>query len=107
MFPGRAVPDYDSSFRNDRGHGEKYLCLLVLEAPRSACADIANKAREARIPPPAKPRLTEAAERVVKLFEAWGKKDEAARWRAKLAKPSGEANKPHPWGRENSWSRRD
>jgi hypothetical protein len=54
------------------------------------------KAREARIPPPGKPRLTDAAERVIKLYEAWGKKDEAARWRARLARPSGEANKPHP-----------
>ena len=44
------------------------------------------KAREAKIPPPGKPRLTEAAERVVKLYEAWGKKDDAAKWRAKLAR---------------------
>jgi hypothetical protein len=54
------------------------------------------KAREARIPPPGKPRLTEAAERVVKLYEAWGKPDKAAEWRAKLSKPSVKANKPHP-----------
>ena len=45
-------------------------------------------ARESKIPPPGKPRLTEAADRVVKLYEAWGKKDKAAEWRAKLAKPS-------------------
>jgi hypothetical protein len=31
------------------------------------------KAREARIPPPGKPRLTEAAERVVRLYEEWEK----------------------------------
>ena len=43
------------------------------------------KAREAKIPPPGKPRLTEAAERVLKLYEAWGKKDDAAKWRARLA----------------------
>ena len=48
------------------------------------------KAREAKIPPPGKPRFTDAAERVVKLYEAWGKKDKAAEWRAKLAKPSDE-----------------
>ena len=53
------------------------------------------KAREAKIPPPGKPRLTEAAERVVKLYEDWGKKDKAAEWRAKLAKPSdGTRNEP-------------
>ena len=49
------------------------------------------KAREARIPPPGKPRFIEAAERVVRLYEAWGKKDKAAEWRARLAKPSDEA----------------
>jgi hypothetical protein len=54
------------------------------------------KARAARIPPPGKPRLTEAAERVVKLYEAWGKPEKAAEWRARLSKPSVEANKPHP-----------
>ena len=48
------------------------------------------KARQTKIPPPGKPRFTEAAERVVKLYEAWGKKDEAARWRAKQARPSSE-----------------
>ena len=53
------------------------------------------KAREARIPAPGKPRLTEAAERVVQLYEAWGKKDKAAEWRAKLARPSSEP-KPKP-----------
>jgi hypothetical protein len=54
------------------------------------------KAREARIPLPGKPRLREAAERVVQLYEAWGKPDKAAEWRARLAKPFDEANKPHP-----------
>jgi serine/threonine protein kinase/uncharacterized protein YebE (UPF0316 family) len=53
------------------------------------------KARAAKIPPPAKPRLTEAAERVVKLYEDWGKKDRAAEWRAKLAGPAG-APGPQP-----------
>jgi tetratricopeptide (TPR) repeat protein/thiol-disulfide isomerase/thioredoxin len=53
------------------------------------------KAREAKIPPPGKPRFTDAAERVVKLYEAWGQKDKAAEWRAKLAKPS-EEPKPQP-----------
>jgi tetratricopeptide (TPR) repeat protein len=41
-------------------------------------------AREAKIPAPKKKHLSEAAGRVVKLYEVWGKKDEAARWRAKL-----------------------
>jgi serine/threonine protein kinase len=42
------------------------------------------KAREAKIPPQAKPRLTEAAERVVRLYEAWSKPEQAALWKAKL-----------------------
>jgi eukaryotic-like serine/threonine-protein kinase len=36
------------------------------------------KAREAKIPAPAKKRLAEAAERVVKLYEVWGRKNKAA-----------------------------
>jgi hypothetical protein len=55
--------------------------------------DCAND--EAKIPPPPLPRLTEATERVVQLYKAWGKPDKAAEWRAKLAKPAGEA-KPSP-----------
>ncbi len=51
------------------------------------------KAREAKIPPLAKPRLSEAAERVLKLYQAWDKPDKAAEWKAKLAKPTGEAGK--------------
>ena len=35
--------------------------------------------QEAKIPPPGKVRLTEAVERLVQLYEATGKKDEAAR----------------------------
>ena len=46
------------------------------------------KAREAKIPPAGKPRFTDAAERVVNLYEEWGKKEKAAEWRTKLAKPT-------------------
>src|SRR5262249_32604271 len=42
------------------------------------------RAREATSPPPAKPRLPEAAQRVVRLYEAWGKPDQAAAWKATL-----------------------
>ena len=51
------------------------------------------KAREAKIPPRSKPRLTAAAEQVVKLYEDWGKKDKAAEWQAKLASPAEEPKK--------------
>jgi tetratricopeptide (TPR) repeat protein len=42
------------------------------------------KAREGTIPPLARPRLPEAAERVVRLYEAWGQPEQAAAWKAKL-----------------------
>ena len=48
------------------------------------------KAREAKIPPQGKPRLTEALERLVQLYDAWGKADQAAEWRAKLEAQKGE-----------------
>ena len=44
------------------------------------------KAREAKIPPQGKVRLTEALERLVQLYDAWGKPDQAAVWRNKLPK---------------------
>jgi tetratricopeptide (TPR) repeat protein/tRNA A-37 threonylcarbamoyl transferase component Bud32 len=42
------------------------------------------KAREVRIMAPERYRLREAAVRVVRLYEAWGKMDQAAAWKAKL-----------------------
>ena len=42
------------------------------------------KARNARIPTAGRPRLAEAAHRVVALYEAWGRKDKVAEWRTKL-----------------------
>ncbi len=38
------------------------------------------KQREAKLPPPGKIRLAEALERLVQLYEATGKKDEAQKW---------------------------
>jgi eukaryotic-like serine/threonine-protein kinase len=42
------------------------------------------KRREARIPEAGKVRLTEALQRLVRLYEAWGKTEEAARWKGRL-----------------------
>jgi hypothetical protein len=42
------------------------------------------KAREARMPTASKSRLSEAAEWVVRLYEALGKREEARAWKAKL-----------------------
>jgi Flp pilus assembly protein TadD/tRNA A-37 threonylcarbamoyl transferase component Bud32 len=45
--------------------------------------------REDRIPPQAQGQLTEALERLVQLYDAWGKKDKADPWREKLEKAKG------------------
>ena len=51
------------------------------------------KDREAKIPPAAKSRLSEAIRRLVDLYTAWDKPEEAAKWRAKLkAQKGGEEN---------------
>jgi hypothetical protein len=48
------------------------------------------KAREASIPAAVKSRPSEAAGRILQLYESWDKKDKAAEWRAKLVRPSDE-----------------
>jgi len=45
------------------------------------------KSRAARIPVPKRSRLLEAAVRVVHLYEAWNKPEQAATWKAKLGLP--------------------
>jgi serine/threonine protein kinase len=42
------------------------------------------KARAAKIPAPNKRLLSESAERVVRLYEGWGKADKATEWKARL-----------------------
>ena len=53
------------------------------------------KQHAARIPAQFKHYLTEAGERVVRLYEAWGKPEKAAEWRASLQPPAG-AEQPKP-----------
>ena len=43
------------------------------------------KARTAQIPAPSKYRVTEAGDRVVQFYEAWGKPEKLREWRQKLA----------------------
>ena len=45
------------------------------------------KAREAKLPASKKIYLTEAGERNLRLYEAWGRTEQAAAWRAKLNSP--------------------
>ena len=55
------------------------------------------KQHAAKIPAPFKHYLTEAGERVVQLYDEWGKPEEAAKWRAELArKPPAENNVAKP-----------
>jgi hypothetical protein len=42
------------------------------------------KQRQKSIPKASQVRLSESAERLVQLYDAWGKKDEAAKWRKEL-----------------------
>jgi hypothetical protein len=42
------------------------------------------RARAAKIPPLGKPRLSEAAQRVMQLYQAWGQPEKAAAWKARL-----------------------
>jgi lipopolysaccharide biosynthesis regulator YciM len=54
------------------------------------------KAREAKIPVLNKKYLSEAAERVVNLYEAWGKPDKAAAWRKKVNRTPGSDRSNRP-----------
>jgi hypothetical protein len=51
------------------------------------------KKQEALIPPQGEPLLSEALQRLVQLYEATGKMDEAARWRKELAAPKARESK--------------
>jgi hypothetical protein len=48
------------------------------------------KSREAKIPAQRRKNLVEAATRIVPFYEARGKEDKAAEWRAKLSRPPDE-----------------
>jgi hypothetical protein len=52
------------------------------------------KEREAAIPAQARPRIPEALERLVRLYEAKGNETEAAPWRSKLEGARAEQGKP-------------
>jgi hypothetical protein len=52
------------------------------------------KKRAAKIPIEGKPRLAEALERLVRLYDAWGKPDQATRWRRELGSEKADAKPP-------------
>jgi serine/threonine protein kinase len=51
------------------------------------------KQRARKLPPRARPHLTEALEQLVQLYDAWGQKDQAAKWRKELEATKVEAKK--------------
>jgi tetratricopeptide (TPR) repeat protein len=52
------------------------------------------KQRVARIPIEGKPRVAEALERLVQLYDAWSKPDQATRWRRELESEKADAKPP-------------
>jgi serine/threonine protein kinase/tetratricopeptide (TPR) repeat protein len=52
------------------------------------------KQREEKIPKESKGQLTEAVERLVQLYDAWDKPEEAEKWRAKLPKKKEDGDRP-------------
>jgi tetratricopeptide (TPR) repeat protein len=53
-----------------------------------------TKAREGQLAPPERRRLVEGGERIVRLYEAWGQANQAAKWRSRLAGPGASEPKP-------------
>ena len=51
-------------------------------------------AQEAKPPTPDRQRVAEAGERIVVLYEAWGRPEKATEWRAKLPVPGDASSKP-------------
>ena len=55
--------------------------------PSVVAGYVGMKAREGRIAMPDRSRFREAVERVVHLYEGWGRPEEAAAWKVKLGMP--------------------
>jgi len=52
------------------------------------------KDRENKLPPAPKQRVSEASERIVQLYDAWGNKEKAGEWRKKLSSPPSSPSPP-------------
>jgi hypothetical protein len=94
-FHEQMMPDNWSRFR-----GESLLGASLLGQKKYADAEPlligayeGLKRPEAKIRPMLKRCLTEAGERVVRLYDEWGNDKEAAEWRAKLARELPTENK--------------
>jgi len=82
----KAQPDVWSTFNARSLLGGSLLGQgrLVEAEPLIVSGFEGMNVREAKIPAPGKARLSEAADRVVRLYEAWRKPDKVREWRAKL-----------------------
>ncbi|HET6327787.1 MAG TPA: serine/threonine-protein kinase [Planctomycetaceae bacterium] len=82
----RTMPDSWLTYRCKSLVGGVYLDRKQYAAaePLLLAAFQGMKQREAKIPAQGKVHLTEAAKRLVQLYEATGKKDEAAKWQKEL-----------------------
>jgi eukaryotic-like serine/threonine-protein kinase len=80
-------PDTVSTFiaRSQLGDSLLGQAKFAEAEPLIVSGYVGLRSREATIPPKAKPRLTEAAERVVRLYEQWGRPGEAAAWKARIS----------------------
>jgi tetratricopeptide (TPR) repeat protein/tRNA A-37 threonylcarbamoyl transferase component Bud32 len=83
---GRAAPDAWTTF-----HARSLLGGALLGQRKYSDAEPllvqgyeGMKARQAKVPPEGKARLAEALARLIQLYDAWDKKDEAAKWRKEL-----------------------
>ena len=88
----KATPDHWATFNARSLLGASLLGQKkYAEAePLVLCGYEGMKAREAQIGQQVKWKLPEAGERVVQLYEAWGKPEQVAAWRAKLGLSSRE-----------------
>jgi tetratricopeptide (TPR) repeat protein len=82
----RTMPDSWLTYRCKSVLGGVYLARkqYATAEPLLLAGYQMMKQREAKIPPQGKVHLTEAAKRLVQLYEATGKKDEAAKWQKEL-----------------------
>jgi hypothetical protein len=88
-------------------HTQSLLGVSLLGQKQYAAAELlllagyeGIKQREGNIPAQGKVRLTEALNRLVQLYEAWGKPDEARKWRAELEKLPKPPEPPKASGRQ-------
>jgi len=82
----KVQPDDWSTFNTRSQLGGSLLCQgkFAEAEPLIRSGYDGLKARQTKIPAAGKPSLAEAAERVVRLYESWGKPDQAKAWAAKL-----------------------